>query len=68
MTTPCSREDREGRCDADDGFPCADCERRASVEAAYWYAQFKLATLEERDPARYIAELIDAGRIHLVKR
>ncbi len=64
---PCNREDREGRCNANDGEPCDDCAERAETEAAYWFGQWKVAPLEERDPDRYRTEMREAGRGHLVK-
>ncbi len=64
----CTYEDREGRCDANDGEPCADCESRRARECAYWLGQWRVATLEERDPERYRAEMIEAGRGRLVRQ
>lgn len=65
--TACNRDDREGRCDADDGLPCGECQATFAAEAAYWRGEWKVAPLSEWDPAKYRAEMRDAGRGHLVK-
>ncbi len=65
---PCTYKDREGRCDADDGFPCAKCVERDMASAAYWAGQWVVASPEERDPEKYRAEMIEAGRGRLVRR
>lgn len=65
---PCTYEDREGRCDADDGEPCEACMKRDAQTMAYWLGQWKVASPEERDPEKYRAEMIEAGRGHLVRR
>lgn len=65
---PCTYEDREGRCDADDGFPCAKCVAEEAADMAYWAGQWAVASPEERGPEKYRAEMIEAGRGRLVRR
>jgi len=63
----CTKEDREGRCDANDGFPCNKCEAGLEAEAAYWLAQYRAAPASEKmSKEQYEAELHDAGRGHLI--
>jgi hypothetical protein len=58
----CTYEDREGRCDANDGEPCAKCAARDESEAAYWKVESCTVTLAEGDPEAYRRNLADAGR------
>lgn len=69
MSAPiCNAADREELgCNADDGLPCAACDAAFAKEAAYWAGQWAVASAEERDPAKYRAEMREAGRGHLVR-
>jgi hypothetical protein len=64
----CNYEDGEGRCTADDGFPCEACEERTADEAAYWLGQWRAASPAEKDPAKYERDMVDAGRGEQVRR
>jgi hypothetical protein len=55
-------------CDADDGEPCPECRG----EVAYWLGQFNatpasVRRLDTMTKPELDAELIDAGRGHLVR-
>jgi hypothetical protein len=64
----CTKEDREGRCDANDGEPCDKCAAELEAEAAYWLAQYRAAPASEKlTKDQYDAELQDAGRKHLIR-
>ena len=55
-------------CIADDGCRC-ECERcEVSFEAdmAYWRGKWAVASPEERDPGKYLEDMIDAGRGYLL--
>ena len=62
----CNRDDNDGRCNSDDGLPCVDCERRLEEEVAYWFREFRVAPLSERNPDEYRQQLREAGRGRLV--
>ena len=62
----CNRDDNDGRCNADDGLPCADCERRLDLETAQWLREFRVAPLSERNPDEYRRQLRESGRGRLV--
>lgn len=68
MPSECNLEDGEGRCTADDGFPCAACEQRQELEYLHYRTLYDMAPLSERDPDRYRSEMLDAGRGHLLSR
>lgn len=63
----CNSNDRDGQCDANDGEPCDACEAERDAERKYWLGRWKVASPAERDPEKYRADLIDAGRGHLVR-
>jgi hypothetical protein len=61
MTT--CNADLDHPCDAGlDESPCQACQ----AEQAYWQAQWKTASPEEKNPAQYAQDLRDAGRGHLL--
>ena len=64
----------EGGCCGWDGDPegtrdrdCIRCAAWEYGEEVYWLGQYRRAPLSETDPERYVAELRDAGRGHLVR-
>jgi hypothetical protein len=64
----CTKEDREGRCDADEGEPCPKCVVELKIEAAYWLAQYQAAPASEKMSKEQLDEqLRDAGRAHLIR-
>jgi hypothetical protein len=60
---PCNSDDREGRCDANDGEPCAKCQAHWEAEAAFWRRQWDGASPEEKDAERYARDMREAGRV-----
>lgn len=58
----CNNEDREGRCDANDGEPCDGCVAARKEEHDFFLAQWRVASPEEKDPERYRREMREAGR------
>ncbi len=58
----CNNEDREGRCDADDGEPCADCKAVRQAEHDHFRALWDVASPAEKDPERYERDLRESGR------
>lgn len=60
--TTCNADDREGRCDADDGLPCSACEAQREADMRYWFGWWQVASPEEKDPDKYREEMREAGR------
>jgi len=68
VATKCNAESREGRgCNANDGEPCDSCAVLNKATADYWRGQWQVASPEEKSPAKYAAEMREAGRGHLVR-
>lgn len=59
----CNSEDREGRCDANDGEPCDACVKARADEMLHWLRAWNVATYEEKyGREAYEAQLREAGR------
>lgn len=63
----CNAEDgRPQSCDAIDGDHCAECQKTLDDAMAEGLRSYRLASPKEKNRKAYIADMMGAGRAHLL--